>query len=379
MIRSLLSADYPRSRLVAAMLLAIVVLLALVPFVFPGARSMSVAAKILVFILLVASYDLLLGYTGIVSFAHTMFFGIGAYGVAIASSRLDATWGALAIGVGSALLLSALLALVIGLFSLRVKAIFFAMITLAVASAFQTLASQLSEITGGEDGLSFKVPRMLRPAFEPFENPVFGLDIDGRIITYYLLFFAVLVLFLMLLRIVNSPFGRVLQAIRENDFRAEAIGYRTVVFRTVSNVLAALFATLAGALLALWLRYNGPDTSLSFEIMLDTLLIVVIGGMGTMYGAVIGSALFVFAQSYLQDFMGWISGSLEAVPLLAALFSPDRWLLWLGLLFVLSVYHFPTGIVGRLRARALERQRAAGMNSSTSDGAAPAARAGAER
>ena len=79
----------------------------------------------------------------------------------------------------------------------------------------------------------------------------------------------VLALFLVLLRVVNSPFGRVLQAIRENDFRAEALGYRTVVFRTLSNVLAALFATLAGALLALWLRYNGPDTTLSFEIMLD--------------------------------------------------------------------------------------------------------------
>ena len=355
MIRSLLSADYPRSRLVAAILLAILVALALAPFLFPGARSLAVAAKILVFILLVASYDLLLGYTGIVSFAHTMFFGIGAYGVAIASTRMGPGWDAVAVGVGCALALSALLALVIGLFSLRVKAIFFAMITLAVAAAFQTLASQLSEFTGGEDGLSFKVPELLQPSFELFEDTVLGVSIDGRLLSYYLLFAVVLALFLVLLRIVNSPFGRVLQAIRENDFRAEALGYRTVVFRTISNVLAAVFATLAGALLAIWLRYNGPDTTLSFEIMLDTLLIVVIGGMGTMYGAVIGSALFVFAQSYLQDLMGWLSGGFEAVPLLAALFSPDRWLLWLGVLFVLSVYYFPAGVVGRLRARALAR------------------------
>jgi branched-chain amino acid transport system permease protein len=355
MIRSLLSADYPRSRLVAAILLAILVALALAPFLFPGARSLAVAAKILVFILLVASYDLLLGYTGIVSFAHTMFFGIGAYGVAIASTRMGPGWDAVAVGVGCALALSALLALVIGLFSLRVKAIFFAMITLAVAAAFQTLASQLSEFTGGEDGLSFKVPELLQPSFELFEDTVLGVSIDGRLLSYYLLFLSVLALFLVLLRIVNSPFGRVLQAIRENDFRAEALGYRTVVFRTISNVLAAVFATLAGALLAIWLRYNGPDTTLSFEIMLDTLLIVVIGGMGTMYGAVIGSALFVFAQSYLQDLMGWLSGGFEAVPLLAALFSPDRWLLWLGVLFVLSVYYFPAGVVGRLRARALAR------------------------
>ena len=104
------------------------------------------AAKVLIFVVLVASFDLLLGYTGIVSFAHTMFFGIGAYGVAIASTRLGAGC-ALAAGLGGALVVSLLLSLAIGLFSLRVRAIFFAMITLAVA-AFQTLASQLSDWTG---------------------------------------------------------------------------------------------------------------------------------------------------------------------------------------------------------------------------------------
>jgi branched-chain amino acid transport system permease protein len=328
--------------------------LALAPFLFPGAKALSVAAKILVFILLVASYDLLLGYTGIVSFAHTMFFGIGAYGVAVASTRLGEGWPAVATGVAVALALSVLLSLLIGLFSLRVKAIFFAMITLAVASAFQTLASQLSDITGGEDGLSFRNPLWLSPAFKAFEEPVFGVAIDGRLLGYWLLFAVVLVLFLLLLRIVNSPFGRVLQAIRENDFRAEAIGYRTVIYRTLSNVLAALFATAAGALLALWLRYTGPDTTLSFEIMLDILLIVVIGGMGTLYGAVLGSVLFVIAQNYLQDLLKLAAGAAEGVPLLAAVLTPDRWLLWLGVLFVLSVYHLPTGIVGRLRLRALK-------------------------
>jgi len=183
------------------------------------------------------------------------------------------------------------------------------------------------------------------------------ISIDGRVISYYLLFVVVLVAFAALLRIVNSPFGRVLQAIRENDFRAEAIGYRTVVFRTLSNVLAALFATLAGALLALWLRYTGPDTTLSFEIMLDILLIVVIGGMGTMYGAVVGAALFVLAQNYLQDLLKLASNGLADWPAVAQWVSPDRWLLWLGVLFVLSVYHFPTGVVGRLRALALAQRR----------------------
>jgi branched-chain amino acid transport system permease protein len=352
MIARLLSHDLPRSRWLAAALVIVLVGLAIAPFIFPGAKALSVAAKMLVFILLVASFDLLLGYTGIVSFAHTMFFGIGAYGVAIASTRLGAGFGAVLLGLAAALVVSLLLSLLIGLFSLRVKAIFYAMITLAVASAFQTLASQLSDFTGGEDGLSFKNPLVLSPAWEPFDGPFLGVAIDGKLATYYLIFVAVLQLFLLLLRIVNSPFGRVLQAIRENDFRAEAIGFRTVVYRTWSNVLSAVFATLAGALLALWLRYTGPDTTLSFEIMLDILLIVVIGGMGTMYGAVVGAALFVLAQNYLQDLLKFGATALDGVPLLGQLVSPDRWLLWLGVLFVLSVYHFPTGVVGRLRQRA---------------------------
>ncbi len=350
MLDRLLSHDRPRSRLLALLLIVVLVALAVAPFAFPGAKALSVAAKALVFILLVASFDLLLGYTGIVSFAHTMFFGIGAYGVAIASTRMGPGFSAVLLGTVAALGVSLLLSLLVGLFSLRVKAIFFAMITLAVASAFQTLASKLSDFTGGEDGLTFKNPELFSPSFQLLDEPVLGILLDGRILTYYMLFVTVTLLVLALLRIVNSPFGRVLQAIRENDFRAEAIGFRTVVYRTWSNVLSALFATLAGALLALWLRYVGPDTTLSFEIMLDILLIVVIGGMGTMYGAVLGSALFVLAQNYLQDLLKFAAGTFEGVPVLGALLTPDRWLLWLGVLFVLSVYFLPNGIVGRLRA-----------------------------
>lgn len=346
-LHRVLSHDLPRNRWLALALVAIVLALAFAPFLFPGSKALGVASKVLVFIVLVASYDLLLGYTGIVSFAHTMFFGIGAYGVAIASATLGAGWDAVGLGLAAALALSIALALLIGLFSLRVKAIFFAMVTLAVAAAFQTLASQLSELTGGEDGLTFRNPEWLSPAFE---TTWLGLAVDGKLLTYYALFAASALSFLALLRIVNSPFGRVLQAIRENDFRAEAIGYRTVVYRTLSNVLAAGFATVAGALLALTLRYTGPDTTLSFEIMLDILLIVVIGGMGTLYGAIVGSALFVLAQNYLQDLLQLAGTALQGVPLAGAVFTPERWLLWLGVLFVLSVYHFPTGIVGRLRA-----------------------------
>jgi branched-chain amino acid transport system permease protein len=348
-LSAILSSDMPRSKVLSVILLAILLLLAATPFLFSGSQPLGTAAKICVFVVLVASYDLLLGYSGIVSFAHTMFFGIGGYGIAIALERLGPTWSSVAIGLVSALVLSAMLAVAIGLLSLRVRAIFFSMITLAVASAAAVLASQLSDVTGGEDGLSFQLPQALRPAFRLLSEPLFGTAINGRLIAYYLVFFVSLIVFLALLRIVNSPFGRVLQAIRENEFRAEALGYHVVAYRTAASVVSALAATIAGALMALWLRYNGPDTTLSFSIMIDILLMVVIGGMGTMYGAVIGAALFVLAQSYLQVVMGAGSAALAGIPILPNLIHPDRWLLWLGALFIISVYAFPGGIVGRLR------------------------------
>ena len=359
MLHQLLSGDQPRSRALSAVLLLIFLGLAFAPFLTSGARPLNTAATICVYIVLVASYDLLLGYTGIVSFAHTMFYGIGAYGIGIALSRVDEpTWTAALTGLGLALLLALALALVVGLFALRVRAIFYAMITLAVASSFAVLASQLSDFTGGEDGVTFGVPEVLSPGFQLVENEVFGRSIDGKLLTYYLVFFGCLLLFLFLLRLVTSPFGRVLQAVRENEIRAEALGYRTMVYRIWANCFAALVAALAGALMALWLRYVGPKTSLGFEVMTDILLIVVIGGTGTMYGAVVGAALFIIAQNYLKELMAHASSALEGVPVLAAALHPDRWMLWLGVLFILSIYFFPIGIVGKLRLRSYLAGRA---------------------
>ena len=346
----LLSRDFPRSRALSGALLLIVAGLALAPFLTSGALPLNTAATICVYIVLVASYDLLLGYTGIVSFAHTMFYGIGAYGIGLGLSRVDEpTWTAAIAGLAIALALALALALVVGLFALRVRAIFYAMITLAIASSFAVLASQLSEFTGGEDGKTFSVPAMLGPGYRLARHDVFGRTIDGKVITYYIVFTGCLLLFLFLLRVVNSPFGRVLQAIRENAFRAEALGYRTVLYRIQANCIAALVAALAGALMALWLRYVGPKTTLGFEIMVDILLINVIGGMGTLYGAVVGATLFILAQNYLKALMGQASAALADIPFLAAAVHPDRWMLWLGVLFIFCVYFFPIGIVGKLR------------------------------
>ena len=327
------------------------------PFLFQDVRSIQVAARICVFIVLVASYDLLIGYTGIVSFAHTMFFGFGSYGAAIALDRMGPGWTPVLLGGLAGVAVSLVVAVAVGLLSLRVKAIFFAMITLATASVALVLASQLSGLTGGEDGITYKAPDLFKPATKLLVDAdgkvvsLFGVRLNGKLAAYYFVFASSLVLFLVMLRLVAAPIGTVLKAIRENEARAEAIGYRVVAYRTFVFCVAAVIASLAGTVYAVWLKYTGPETALSFDIMIDILLMVVIGGMGTMWGAVIGATLLVLAQYYLRDLMGSAAEALANVPVLPDILSPDRWLLWLGIVFILLVYFFPKGIAGTLSAR----------------------------
>jgi branched-chain amino acid transport system permease protein len=348
-LRWLISDDPPGRAALNAILVVILLALLFAPFLFPGSKALSVASRVCIFIILVASYDLMLGFTGIVSFAHTMFFGIGAYGVAITVAGGWSGWPGVILGAVAGALVSLVIAAVIGLLSLRLRAIFFSMITLAVAAFAQIVAEQWRNLTGGEDGLTFTVPAILSRGFRLVPDRVMGVIINGPVITYYITFAVSLLLFLVMLRIVNSPFGLVLRAIRENEFRVEAMGYKVVAYRTLVCVFSAVMASLAGSLMALLLGYNGPDATLSFALMIDILLMVVIGGMGTLYGAIIGAIVVVLAEYYLQNALGAISGSIAGMPVMSALFHPDRWLLWLGIIFVLIVTFLPQGIVGRLR------------------------------
>ncbi len=344
MFEWVLSDDKFNSRILAATVMLITICLALAPIFFPGTKSMNVAARICIFIVLVASFDLLLGYTGIVSFAHNLFFGIGAYSVALSIKYFGPTWGVIGLGTLVSLIITIIIALGIAFLSLRVQALFFAMITLAVGSFFMILASKTYEITGGEDGLNIGVPELLSPAYR------IGDFITGRTITYYFIFVCSVILFLMMLRLVNSSFGNVLKAIRENEFRAEAVGFRVLFFRVISICVGSGIASLAGVLYILWLRYTGPETTLSFHVATDILLMVVIGGMGSMYGAILGATILVIAQYYLQSLMEVASSAMEGIPILPILIHEERWLLWLGILFILVIYFFPSGIVGKLRA-----------------------------
>ena len=351
----LLSGDRPGHPVASVLVAALLAGLVLAPFLFPGTRPLATASRIAIFAVLAASYDVLLGYTGIVSFAHAVFFALGAYAVAVPLAAGYPPWAALAGGLLAGAGAAAGLAAAIALLSLRVRKIFFSMITLAVAAFAQILVTQQRGITGGEDGLTFSLPFALSPAFRLLPNPVWGVRVDGRLIVYYGILLVAVAAFLLLLRVVNSPFGRVLQAIRENEFRAEALGFRVVAFRTGASALAAAAAAVAGVLMAVLLRYVGPDTVLSFDVMVDLLLMVVIGGMGTLYGPALGAAAVVLAQNYLQTLLASASGATAGLPLLPTLLHPDRWLLWLGLLFVGVVYWIPTGIVGTLRRRAADR------------------------
>ena len=230
---------------------------------------MNVATKICIFAALVASYDLLLGYTGSVSFAHTMFYGIGSYAIAIALYSMGPNWAAVATGVvdrpaaGDAAGARHRTVLAAGRGDLFRDDHAGGGVRLSGAG----LATVVADRRRGRPQLS--TAGIAAAGHGTDLERTFGFELNGRVLTYYIIFVACAAMILALLRVVNSPFGRVLQAIRENRFRAEALGFRTVFHLTYANCLAALVAASAGMLNALWLRYAGPDTSLSFSIMLD--------------------------------------------------------------------------------------------------------------
>ncbi len=315
----------------------------LTPFLFRSFEILDVVLKIIIFSALVASYDVVLGYTGIVSLGHVMYFGIGVYFVGIFMGKLGwVSYGHLALALLIAVLISGILSVLIGFFSLRIRAIFFAMVTLAFMEFTFILSSQLRSITGGEDGISFKLPGIL--AIDQSLGKFLGIDFTGRLTTYYLILFICLVLFLLMLRFVNSPLGRVLQSVRDNEQRSIAIGYRTYFYQVIASSFASCVAAVTGGCFALWVRYVSPDSALSVSIMLDVLLMVIVGGLGTLYGGIFGSAFLMILRAFLPKLQTLFASLLPGIPMMGRL--SERWLFFFGLLFILVVYFFPKGVVG---------------------------------
>jgi branched-chain amino acid transport system permease protein len=332
--------------------LGVLAIFVLVPLTIPSFQVTDLALKIALFATLVASYDVVIGYTGIVSFGHAMFFGFGAYAVALFLGKFGApTYGHLVAGFAAGVVVSALVAVAIGAFSLRVKALFFAMITLAFAEFAVILAVQLSQVTGGEDGLSPKLPGIFAVGFDG--GRMLGIPLTGRLITYYVLLAMCVGLFVLMSRFVHSPLGRTLQAIRDNELRAEALGYRTFVFQIASSSFASVVAAVLGGAYVMWIRYVNPESSLGIPIMLDVLLMVIIGGIGTLYGGIIGAAFLLTARTLLPDLRTLSAALFPGSEILQRL--SERWLLYFGILFILVVFFFPRGVLGTIRERLSRR------------------------
>ncbi|MBL7174555.1 MAG: branched-chain amino acid ABC transporter permease [Desulfobacteraceae bacterium] len=327
--------------------IGLLALFVLVPFLFPSFKTVDLAIQIMMFATLVASFDILLGYTGILSFGHGMFFGIGAYCVAFLIGKYGVTsYINLALGFVIAALVASALALLISFLSLRVKAIFFAMITLAIAELAIVLATKLSGFTGGEDGISLSMPGILAVSFSM--GNFLGIEITGRIVTYYFILLACLGLFLAMLRFTHSPLGRVLQAIRDNVERAEALGYKTFMFQTISITFGCVVAAVVGGLYGMWVGYVNPESCLGvLSIMLAVLLMCIIGGMGTLYGGIVGAAFYMIMETFLPDLQHFAKDLFPRAELLHNVL--ERWLLLFGILFILVVIFFPRGVIGSVR------------------------------
>jgi branched-chain amino acid transport system permease protein len=353
--RSRVKGNVMRLDSLAYLKIGLIVLFALVPFFSPSFRVMDVMAKIMIFSLVVASFDLLLGYTGILSFAHGMFFGIGAYSVALILYHSHAAaWYHILLAALIALVVSIGLSLIISFFSLRVKAIFFAMLTLALAEFAHILGVQWTSLTGGEDGLSFTLPGIFN--FGHSFGTLFYAQLNGRLIVYFLILICATLVFAGLLRFIRSPLGRVLKAIRDNEPRAIALGYQTFRYQIYSIVFSSAVASLGGVLFALWLCYVNPDSVFHTAIMVNILLMVLIGGMGTLYGSIIGAAFLIVAENWLPALLKSVASLVPDNSMVQTL--ADRWQLYFGILFVLVVLFFPKGVIGTIRSRMRQRMLA---------------------
>jgi branched-chain amino acid transport system permease protein len=308
----------------------LLLLLIAVPFI--GIYPLFVM-KVLCFALFAAAFNLLIGYTGLLSFGHAMFLGMAGYttGYAIQSLGYSPELGVLA-GTAAATVLG----LVVGLFAIRRQGIYFAMVTLALAQMVYFVFLQ-APFTHGEDGLQ-GVPR----------GKLFGmLDLSSDFTLYYVVLVVMVLMFLLIVRIVHSPFGQVLVAIKENEPRAVSLGYDTDRFKLLAFVLSAGIAGLAGSFKVLVLGFETLSDAywtMSGLVILMTL----VGGMGTLFGPLLGAALIVA----LEDRLGDIGGALASATGVQWFNSlGESATIVTGLIFIACVLAFRRGIVGEIVAR----------------------------
>ena len=301
----------------------LIILLALflaAPFVLTKYYG-QLLTEILIWGILAMALDLILGYIGIISFGHAALFGLGAYGAAICFVKLGSgLWLALAVG----LLVPVVFAIGVGGLSLYIKGAYFTIITLVAAEIVHTAALSFP-IFGGENGLNFDVP-MLNLGF-------FRISLAEPIHYYYFVLLFFLLSYFICRRITQSPMGKVFQALKDNEERAKAIGYDVRRYKIVAFVISGFFSGLSGILYVILQRYANPDF-LHFIISGEAVIWTLIGGMGTLFGPVIGTAFVILLGDLLSSWM-------------------QNYLVVIGLIFIIAVIFLPKGIVGTIRHRGL--------------------------
>ena len=292
--------------LFASLLLAI-----LFPHVVPYT---ALASEILIFALFAMAFDLTLGYAGMLSFGHAAFFGLGAYGAGII---LKNVYPSVPLALLASVILSSLAGFLIGSLTIRRRGIYFTMVTLAFGQLFYFIAFKWTRLTGGDDGLQ-GVPR-------PWLGP---LNLQSQIIFYYFLLFSVILCAIILVRVVNSPFGKTLQAQRENRNRAMSIGYDVDKYKLTAFVISAFFSGLAGGFYTLLLNFV-PLSSLHWTTSGEVVMMTITGGMGTLFGPVLGAVGVILLRDIISNFT-------------------ESWTFIMGLLFMATVFGLRSGLIGIL-------------------------------
>jgi branched-chain amino acid transport system permease protein len=299
----------------------VLALLMVAPLVLPEFWRRFVT-EILIWGLLAMSSDILIGYTGMISFGHSAFFGLGMYGAAAAllSTRPPNLWLAFVYGLAAAAVVAAFVAY----FSTRLRDIYFSITTLIFSQIFYVIIFTWTEVTGGENGLSFRRPALAIPG-------LFSVPFDSNTLHWFVLA-VVTASYLVLRRVTQSPFGMVLQSIRENEPRTRAVGYAVERYKIVAVMLSGVFAGLAGVLYALQNRFAAPDY-VFFVVSGEVVIFNVMGGIGTLVGPIVGAAFFLLLREGFSRFF------------------TEFYLIPVGIIFTAMVIFMPQGLLGFLRRR----------------------------
>lgn len=281
----------------------------------------GLVVEFFLFLLFAASYDLLIGYTGVISFGHALPYGTAAYVMGIAMSGrplpgIPEAGVSFPLAIAIAIAAVVVVSIVTGYLAFQQSGVYFAMLTLALSMVGYYVAFETTAITGGDNGLLITRPEL------------FGLPLSDYVTFYYFTFFIVVGSFLAMWRLTKSPFGKVLVIIRENEERAKFLGYNTFHYKLAVFVIAGLFAGVAGMLQGLFLNILTPNM-LHWSTGGDALLVTLIGGMGTLWGAALGAVFLLGARELL-------TGLVEGWPII------------LGVVYVLFVLFFPSGLAGVL-------------------------------